>query len=300
MCKCKRRGIQLISLIMIFLFLLTGCSTEDDLSEKSTYDKVVIGSDRFEPYIYQDENGDFTGVDAELATKALHRMGYEPEFKQIVWEDKKECLADGTVDCLWGCFSMNGREDEYQWAGPYLYSSQVVVVRKNSDIQDISDLNGRIIALQETGKAEEYFLYPDNQSVPDVKKVYAFSDMDEVYSALRKNYVEAICGHESALNSLVSTAPNEYRMLDKSLFSSKLGVAFSKEYDETFVQRLTNTLDEMLKDGTTKKIVERYGLNSDKALAGGNWNGKYFQTENKENCHSGYDYFIRCSGVASA
>lgn len=270
MCKYKRQGIQFISLIMVCVFLLIGCATEDNVSEENTYEKIEIGSDRFEPYIYQDDNGYFTGVDVELATEALHRMGYEPEFKQIVWEEKKDCLANGTVDCLWGCFSMNGREDEYQWAGPYLYSSQVVVVRQNSEIKSISDLKGKVIALQETGKAEEYFLYPKDVNVPNVEKVYAFSDMDEVYSALRKNYVEAICGHESALNSFVTTAPDEYRMLDESLFASKLGVAFSKEYDKNFVQQLDNNLKEMLEDGTTKKIVEKYGLNPDKALAGGN------------------------------
>lgn len=123
--------------------------------------------------------------------------------------------------------------------------------------------------MQETGKAEEYLLYPKDANVPDVENVYAFSNMEEVYSALRKNYVEAICGHESALNSFVSTAPDEYRILDESLFSSKLGVAFSKEYDKAFVQQLTDTLNKMLEDGTTKDIVEKYGLNPEKALAGG-------------------------------
>lgn len=262
--------LRMMSLAVVSLLLFAGCSGENKTSEETTYEKITIGSDRFEPYIFQDDDGEFTGVDVELATQALHRMGYEPEFRQIVWEEKKDLLADGTVDCLWGCFSMNGRETEYQWAGPYLYSSQSVVVRKNSDIHKISDLSGKVVALQETGKAEEYLLYPKDANVPDVEKVYAFSNMEEVYGALRKNYVEAICGHESALNSFVSTAPDEYRILDESLFSSKLGVAFSKEYDEAFVQQLTDTLNEMLEDGTTKDIVEKYGLNSEKALAGGN------------------------------
>lgn len=260
----------IVGLAAVGLMLLSGCLGKEKTDEKGPYERIVIGSDRFEPYIFQDDNGEFTGVDVELATEALHRMGYEPEFKQIVWEDKKNLLAEGDVDCLWGCFSMNGRENEYQWAGPYLYSSQSVVVRKSSDIQKISDLSGKVVALQETGKAEEYLLYPQNENVSDVEKVYAFSNMEEVYSALRKNYVEAICGHESALNSFVSTATDEYRMLDESLFSSKLGVAFGKEYDETFVEQLTDTLNKMLEDGTTKKIVEKYGLNPQKALAGGN------------------------------
>ena len=263
----KRKGNMLLSGLALGVILgLAACSASNQAKENSTYKKIVVGSDKFEPYIYQDDNSAFTGIDVELATEAFHRMGYEPEFKQIVWENKKEYLADGEVDCLWGCFSMNGREDEYQWAGPYLFSSQVVAVRQDSEIEQIADLNGKRIAVQETGKAEEYLLHPDGPEVPEAAKVYAFSNMDEVYSALRKNYVDAICGHESALNSFVKTAPDEYRMLKESLFSSRLGVAFDKSYDSQFVAQLNERLSDMMRDGTTRKIIEKYGLDAGKAL----------------------------------
>ena len=261
-----RRRIKTICIVLGLLFALTGCSESSQKKPENQYKKITVGSDRFEPYIYQDDSGNFTGIDAELAREAFHRMGYEPEFKAIVWENKKEYLADGKVDCLWGCFSMNGREGEYQWAGPYLYSSQVVAVRLDSDIYQISDLTGKTVAVQETGKAEEYLLRSDRSKVPKVAKVYAFSNMDEVYSALRKNYVQAICGHESALNSFVQTAPDKYRILEESLFSSKLGVAFDKNYNKEFVEQLDDVLADMLQDGTTKKIIEKYNLDVKKAL----------------------------------
>ena len=161
---------------------------------------------------------------------------------------------------------MNGREDEYQWAGPYLYSSQVVVVRMNSDIYKIEDLADKTVAVQETGKAEEYLLSSESSEVPKVAKVYAFSSMDEVYSALRKNYVQAICGHESALNSFVKTASDQYRILEESLFSSELGVAFDKNYNTEFVAQLKDVLSDMMSDGTTEEIIEKYNLNTEKAL----------------------------------
>lgn len=43
---------------------------------------------------------------------------------------------------------MDGREEEYQLAGPYLYTRRVFVVKKDSDIRDLSDLVGKTIALQ--------------------------------------------------------------------------------------------------------------------------------------------------------
>ena len=80
------------------------------------------------------EYGEYKGIDVELAKEAFQRLGYQPKFENIVWEDKDELLADGTIDCLWSSYSMNGREDKYQWAGPYLYSRQMVAVRKESEI----------------------------------------------------------------------------------------------------------------------------------------------------------------------
>lgn len=266
-----KTNFQMVSVVLVLGISLAGCFAEEKTVSNPERQTIVIGSDRFEPYVYQDDNGEFTGVDVELAVEALHRMGYEPEFKQIVWEDKKDYLSNHTVDCLWGCFSMNGREEEYQWAGPYLYSSQVVVVRSGSEIYQIQDLCGKTVAVQETGKAEEYLLHPESESIPDVEKVYAFSGMAEVYGALRKNYVEAICGHESALNTFVKTAPEEYRMLDESLFASKLGVAFSKDYDSAFVRKLNHTLKQMMRDGTTAQIVEKYDLDVEKSVTEESW-----------------------------
>ena len=83
----------------------------------------------FDPYSYLDRNGQFAGIDVELATEAFSRLGYTPEFRTISWPDKDNLLSDGTIDCIWSCFSMNGRETKYQWAGPYMYSRQVVAVR---------------------------------------------------------------------------------------------------------------------------------------------------------------------------
>ena len=79
------------------------------------------------------------------------------EFKLINWEDKKELLESGEIDCIWGSFSMDGREEEYQWAGPYMTSYQVIAVRTDSDIYSLQDLEGKTVAVQSTTKPEELF-----------------------------------------------------------------------------------------------------------------------------------------------
>ncbi len=133
----------------------------------------------------------------EIAKEACRRLGVTPEFKQISWQNKDACLSDGTVDCLCGSFSMNGREESYAWAGPYMYSRQVVVVKATSDIRTLRDLNGKYIAVQNASMPDELFSN-DAISGVSVKKVYSFATMSAVFAALKKEYVDACAGHETA------------------------------------------------------------------------------------------------------
>ena len=249
--------------------MLGGCGVKKEKAADNELPEIVIGMDYFEPYSYQVSNGEYKGIDVELAKEAFQRLGYQPKFENIVWEDKDELLADGTIDCLWSSYSMNGREDKYQWAGPYLYSRQMVAVRKESEINTIQDLEGKKIAVQATTKAEDLFLHKIASDLPQMGQVNCFSTTNELYAALRKNYVDAIAGHEAMLGSLVQDGKGIYRMLEESPYKSELGIAFKKETHGELAADLTETLKEMQDEGVTKEIVTKYGLDADKILPGG-------------------------------
>ena len=142
------KRIRIIAALLLALSVC-GCAVKEaGVAEGDSLPEIIIGSDNYEPYNYIDGDGNFSGVDVELARAAFEKMGYRPVFKQIVWENKDDYLKNGEVDCLWGCFTMTGRENKYIWAGPYLKSRQVVAVRADSDIKSISGLNERRVAVQ--------------------------------------------------------------------------------------------------------------------------------------------------------
>lgn len=259
--------ITTLLLLAVAATVISACGRQSE-SDKSSLETIVVGIDKFEPYSYQDMNGNYVGIDVELARQALESLGYEPEFKFIDWEDKDDYLADGTIDCIWSCYSITGREDKYEWAGPYMYSRQVVAVRADSDIEDLSDLENRRVGVQATTKAENIFLHIEDSSVPADLQVYSFSTTDELFAVLRKGYVDAIAGHE-ALISQLTEKNNSYRMLDESPYMSQIGVAFYKGTHQDLAESLTRTLVQMKKDGTMGGIVEKYGLDQDKLLWGG-------------------------------
>lgn len=260
-------GVVLATLLLASA-LLPGCGAKTalDSDEKKT---IVIGCDKFEPYSYQDINGQVLGIDVELAKEAFSRLGYETQVEFISWEEKDEDLKDGSIDCVWSCYTMTGREDKYQWAGPYMYSRQVVAVRKDSGIKELSDLEGKKVGVQSTTYGEKVFLDPESYGLPSVKQLVSLSSTDELFAVLRKDYVDAIAGHEALIGQLTEDGSGNYRMLDESPYMSQLGVAFEKGTHEELAKELTETLEEMKEDGSMAKIVEAYGLDPEKVVWGG-------------------------------
>ena len=135
-----KRVIAGILLVGILAVTLAGCKNTDENKKETGKPVITLGSDNYPPYNYLNEDGVPTGIDVELATEAFRRMGYQVNVVQINWEKKKELVESGEIDCIMGCFSMEGRLDDYRWAGPYIASRQVVAVNESSDIYKLSDL----------------------------------------------------------------------------------------------------------------------------------------------------------------
>lgn len=203
-----------------------------------------------------------------IAQAACERLGWTASFQKINWQEKDALLERGDVDCLWGSFSMNGREDRYRWAGPYMYSRQVVIVQADSDIRTLADLNDKRISVQISTKPEELFLKHQVPGVEQVDSVYCFADTVDVFAALDKSYVDACAGHETAYLTFIAGRAGEYRVLEPGLLRAGLGAAFYKDDGSGRAEALNEMLHELVADGTVAAILESYGVDAQAALAG--------------------------------
>lgn len=217
-----------------------------------------VGSDLYPTFVYSDEYGNIVGLDVEILTEALARIGYKPKYQLIDWEKKKELLANGELDCVMDSFSMTGRENEYRWAGPYLASRQVVAVDPESDIYTLADLKDKVVAVQSTTKPEGILLNRTNENVPQIKELYSFSDRSYLNPALVEGLVDAIAAHESSLLTYEKDYGVTYRILDEPLLEVGLGTAFDINDTRGIDVKLTHAYQEMLADGTMERLVSKY------------------------------------------
>lgn len=254
--SCKRK----ISLAIAGILLLTACSTLDSAenTESTELPKIIVGFDIYPPYYYEDKNGGVVGIDAELAREAFDRLGYQPEFVQIDWENKTELVDSGSIDCVWGSFSIDGREQQYNWTEPYLYSRQVIAVCEESDIQTLADLEDCRVAVQSTTKPESMFLAGTDPRLPKLREVISVQERELIYSFLSKGYVDAIAAHEVSIERYCADYDLHYRIIEEPLRVVGLGAAFSKNDSRGIEKQLSEVFRQMRDDGSLEEILAKY------------------------------------------
>lgn len=228
--------------------------------------QIIVGSDTYPPYIYLNNDGVPAGIDVEIATEAFRRMGYAARFESIDWEQKTNLVESGTIDCIWGCFSMDGREQLYRWAGPYMTSRQVVAVNADSGIETLADLAGKTMMVQSTTKPEEIFLAGTDPRIPQLGEVLSTEDRSVQYAMLNCGYVDAVAAHETAILQYMQDCNADFRILEEPLLVTGIGVAFALNDTRGLDEQLTKTFAAMRADGTMKQIVGRYLPDPEKYL----------------------------------
>ena len=243
---------------------LTACGGTD--AKNSDLPQILIGSDTYPPYIYLNNDGTPAGIDVEIATEAFRRMGYAARFEVIDWEQKTALVESGAIDCIWGCFSMDGREQLYRWAGPYMTSRQVVAVNADSGIETLADLAGKTMVVQSTTKPEEIFLAGTDPRVPQFGELLSAEDRSVQYAMLNCGYVDAVAAHETAILQYMQDCNANFRILEEPLLVTGIGVAFALNDTRGLDEKLTETFAAMRADGTMKQIVGKYLPDPEKYL----------------------------------
>ncbi len=246
--------------------LLTSCGFQTDDTSMTKMQKLRIGSDIYPPFVFLDSNGKASGIDVDIAKTAFAGLGYEAEFEIIDWEEKKTLVENGDIDCIWGCFSMSGRESDYNWAGPYMVSRQMVAVNQSSDIYTFDDLKDKTVMVQTTSKPEEILLSGMDKRIPHIEELISTEDRAVQYAALGCGYVDAIAAHETAILKYMSDYNADFRFIEEPLLVTGIGVAFSKEDERGLSEALNEELKIMREDGSMAEIIGRYLNDPDKYL----------------------------------
>ena len=222
-------------------------------------DTFTVGFDQdFPPFGYVGDDGEFTGFDIEMATECAKRMGKEIVLQPIDWDAKDFELESGTIDCIWNGFTMNGREDAYTWSDSYMDNTQVVITKKDSGIEALADLSGKIVEVQKESSAQSALEDEDHtELLASFGQFLQVAEYNTAFMDLESGAVDAIAIDIGVANFQLEGKEEDYVILDEVISSEQYAVGFLKG-NETLRDEVQDTLMEMVEDGTFATISEKY------------------------------------------
>ncbi len=230
-----------IILFMLCLLLLNGCAkkNEDTL--------VMVTEAGFAPYEYY-EGGKIVGVDVAIGKEIAKAMGKKLEVKDVAFDFVINEVKSGKAD--FGAAGMSiteERKKEIDFTIEYAVSDQVVVVRKDSNINTFDDIKNKTITVQ-LGTVADQYAEENFKNAKLIKHKKYLSAAQDVKSN------KADCIIMDALPAKELVKENEdLRILDGILFQDKYGMIVKKGNQE-----LLNKINEVLQRLIDENKIEEY------------------------------------------
>ena len=155
-----KKFIAMLLAIMLMLTCFTACGAKEDsdMAYVKKNGKIVVGITDYAPMDYKDENGEWTGFDAEFARLFAGHLGVDCEFFVIPnWGTKFMELETKQIDAVWNGMTITEEAlTNSSVSDPYVINAQVVVMKKDAlaNYADAAALAGLDIAV-ESGSAGE-------------------------------------------------------------------------------------------------------------------------------------------------
>ena len=249
----KKRMLAIMMSALMAAGVCSGVTVYADADSKT----LTVGFDaEYPPFGYMDESGEYVGFDLDVAQKVCDNLGWELVKKPINWDSKDMELNSGNIDCIWNGFTMNGREDDYEWSKPYMKNNQVFVVRGDSDINSEADLAGKNVEVQ-TDSSAEAALNDNSELTSTFGSLTPVADYNTAFMDLESGAVDAIAMDDVVASYQITSRKADFKVLDDVIAAEEYGIGFKKG-NTGLRDKVQATLEEMAADGTAAKISEKW------------------------------------------
>lgn len=225
--------------------------------------ELVVGFDNsYPPYGYIGEDGEYTGLDLDLAQAVADMNGWTMTPYPIDWDAKDALLNEGTINCIWNGFTMEGREDYYTFSDPYMLNEQVVVVRADSGIESLADLADKVVITQIDSAAYNVLAGEDAEQADlnaTFKQLDVISDYNNAFMQLQAGTVDAVACDLSIAAYQMAANPDLYVQLSEPLSSEHYAVGFAKtDEGAAIAAKVNESLAALVANGQAKEICDKY------------------------------------------
>ena len=257
----KMLSLILAMLMVATLFAACGAKApaapETDLAAIKSKGKLIVGITDYAPMDYKDENGNWTGFDAEFAQLFAKELGVECEFYVIAdWGKKFMELDTKQIDAVWNGMTITDEAKlNSSVSDPYVINAQVVVMKADAvaNYTTTDSMAGLTIAV-ENGSAGQ-----DAANAIAGANVVPLQDQGAALLEVKAGTADA-CVIDITMANAMTGEGTDYADLAAgiSLTEELYGVSFRKDSDVTAA--FNDFMAKIKADGTLQALADKYAL----------------------------------------
>ena len=246
--------------IVLALSCFTACgsaSADSDLKYIQDKGTLVVGITDYAPMDYKDDNGEWTGFDAEFAELFAEELGVDCEFYVISdWGKKFLELETKQIDVVWNGMTITEEVTlNTNCSDAYVVNAQVVVMKSDvvGNYADAESMKALTFAVENGSAGQEAVEGIGAENVVLVQDQAAA--LMEVAAGTSDACVIDITMANAMTGEGTNYADLTYAV---SLTSEEYGVGFRKESDVT--AKFNEFMAKLIEDGTLQALADKYSL----------------------------------------
>ena len=221
--------------------------------------KLTIGMSPDFPPFENMENGEYVGLDVELAKDIAEKLGLEVEYKNLQFDAIIPAVAaGGQVDLGMSGITVDpDRQKQVDFSDTYYVDDQCIVTMKsNADVtaDDQSALNasGIVIAVQSGTTGETYAQenFPNATTQP-------YGNATDCFAAMQAGQANAVITNKAVGNQMVASAYTDAQVIKEIATGEEYAAAVSKD-NTALLDAVNDAIKQLQDDGTLDNLYAKY------------------------------------------
>ncbi len=243
---------KFFKILSCFMLIFTFANAKD-----FTKDTLIVGTNAtYPPFEFLDDKSEVTGFDFDLMAELSKRIGFKYEVLNMSFDGLIPALKSGKIDIAAAAMSATpARKKAVDFSNAYYFTENLFLKHKDStDITKIDDLNGKKIGVQ-LGTVQEMAAKELNGV-----DVSASEDIFVAIMSLKNKKVDAVLVDSSIGYSYLKKNQDLVEFAKVPDGSEGFSLAFDKNKYPDLIEKINVEIENMKKDGTFDKILEKYDL----------------------------------------
>ena len=238
----------------------------DTLAKIKSSGSVTLGVRESSGLSYTLGNGKYVGFHTEMAEhiisdirKQLGLAALETKYQPVTSQNRIPLVTNGTVDLECGSTTNNAtRQKDVAFAVTTYVEEVRMVVKANSGIASIKDLNGKSVATTTGTTSVQTLRKNERAGGIDFKELYG-KDHSDSFLLLESGRADAFVMDGSILASNIakSKAPADYKLVGEVLSVEPIAIMIRKD-DPAFKKAVDDSIKAQIKNGDLAKLWDKW------------------------------------------